>query len=224
MIVAHDPDTMRRAALRQSEATRIPPRCQHDGYPGARSIAPIQTGRDGPNLFDDLMGKQRREQPQDSIFGDNPFVDGFLEWMGSREGQQCIEIHDVLWDLLEDVQLDAKRRQLIWPDAKRTARKQRLDLDQSVQRIQKLHSDFPRDEVEEFLLDWIMRYGPENYSGAQLDELDELTEKWVADHLRKAKMLKNGRELVTLELVCRDTIIIASCSRKYSCAPVKGVP
>jgi hypothetical protein len=114
-----------------------------------------KTGRDGPNLFDDLMGKQRREQPQDSIFGDNPFVDGFLEWMGSREGPQCIEVHDVLWDLLEDVQLDAKQRQLIWPDAKCTARKQRLDLDQSVQRIQKLHSDFARDEIEEFLLDWI---------------------------------------------------------------------
>jgi hypothetical protein len=31
------------------------------------------------------MGKQRREQSQDSIFVDNPFVDGFLEWMGSRE-------------------------------------------------------------------------------------------------------------------------------------------
>ena len=139
------------------------------------------------------MGKQRREQPPDSIFGNNPFGDGFLEWMGSGEGQQCMEIHDVLWDLLEDVQLDAKQRQLIWPDAKRTARKQRLDLDQSVQRIQKLHSDFPRDEVEEFLLDWIMGYDPENYSRAQLDELDELTEKWVADHLRKAKKSKKRK-------------------------------
>ena len=140
------------------------------------------------------MGKQRREQPQDSIFGDNPFVDGFLEWMGSREGQQCIEIHDVLWDLLEDVQLDAKQRQLIWPDAKCTARKQRLDLDQSVQRIQKLHSDFARDEVEGFLLDWIdMGYDPENYSRAQLDELDKLTAKWVADHLRKPKISKKRK-------------------------------
>ena len=44
-----------------------------------------------------------------------------------------------------------------------------------------------------------MGYDPENYSRAQLDELDELTEKWVADHLRKAKKSKNGRELVTLE-------------------------
>ena len=43
------------------------------------------------------MGKQRREQPQDSIFANNPFVDDFFEWMGSREGQQCIEVHDVLW-------------------------------------------------------------------------------------------------------------------------------
>ena len=49
------------------------------------------------------MGKQRREPPQDNIFANNPFVDDFFEWMGSREGQQCIEVRDVLWDLLEDM-------------------------------------------------------------------------------------------------------------------------
>src|SRR5215471_3726332 len=82
---AHDPAKTRRAVLRESEATSIPARCRHDGYPGARATAPIQTGRDGPNLFDDLMGKQRREQPQGSIFGDNPFVDGFLSgWVRVR--------------------------------------------------------------------------------------------------------------------------------------------
>src|SRR5580693_490068 len=116
------------------------------------------------------------------------FVDGFFEWMGSREGQQCIEVRDVLWDLLEDVQLDAKQRQLIWPDA------ERLDLEQSIQRIQKLYPDFPRDEVEEFVLDWIdMGYDPENYSQAQLDELDSLTERWVADHHSKAKASKKRK-------------------------------
>jgi hypothetical protein len=127
------------------------------------------------------MGKQRREQSQDSIFVDNPFVDGFLEWMGSREGQQCIEVRDVLWDLLEDAELDAKQRQLIWPDA------ERLDLVQSIQRIQKLYPDFPSHEIEEVLLNWIdMGYDPKNYSQAQLNELDSLTERWVADHLRNA--------------------------------------
>ena len=147
-----------------------------------------QTGRDGPDRVEDLMGKQRREQSQDSIFVDNPFVDGFLEWMGSREGRQCIEVRDVLWDLLEDVELDAKQRQLIWPDA------ERLDLVQSIQRIQKLYPDFPGHEIEEVLLNWIdMGYDPENYSQAQLNELDSLTERWVADHLRNANASKTRK-------------------------------
>ena len=62
------------------------------------------------------MGKQRKEHPQDSIFANNPFLDGLFDWMDSPEGQQCIAVRDVLWDLLEDVQLDAKQRTLIWPD------------------------------------------------------------------------------------------------------------
>ena len=71
------------------------------------------------------------------------------------------------------------------------SRGKRLDLDQSVQRIQKLHPDFPRDDVEESIINWIeMGYDPENYSEKQLDELDKLTERWIADHLRKAKSSK----------------------------------
>src|ERR1700681_1256204 len=90
-----------------------------------------KTGRDGPDLFEDIMGKQRREQPHDSIFANNPFLDGLFDWMGSPEGQQSIEVRDVLWNLLEDVQLDAKQRKLIWPDA------ESLDLKQSIQHVQK---------------------------------------------------------------------------------------
>src|SRR5580765_4104901 len=92
------------------------------------------------------MGKQRREQPQDSIFADNPFLDGLFEWMDSPEGQKSIAVRDVLWNLLEHAQPDAKQRKLIWPDA------ERLDLEQSIQRVQTKYPDFPRDEVEEFLL------------------------------------------------------------------------
>jgi hypothetical protein len=134
------------------------------------------------------MGKQRREQPQDTIFADNPFLDGLLDWMGSPEGQQCIAVRDVLWDLMEHVQLDAKQRKLIWPDA------EPLDLEQSIQRIQKEYPEFLRGQIEEFLLNWIdMGYDPQNYSQAQLDELDSLTERWVADHLRKAKVSKKQK-------------------------------
>ena len=147
-----------------------------------------KTGLDGPDLVEDIMGKQRREQPQDSIFANNPFLDGLFEWIDSPEGQQSIQVRDVLWNLVEDVQLDAKKRKLIRPDA------ERLDLEQSIERVLKKYPDFPRNEVEEFLLDWIdMGYDPENYSQAQLDELDSLTERWVADHLQKAKTSKKHK-------------------------------
>lgn len=154
-----------------------------------------ETGLDGPDLIEDIMGKPRKEQPEaESIFANNPFIEGLFEWMDSPEGQQSIAVRDVLWDLLEGVQVDAKQRQLIWPGAKRTARKERLDLDQSVQRIQKMCPEFPGGEIEEFLLDWIdMGYDPENYSQAQLDELDKLTERWVADHRRKAQTSKKHK-------------------------------
>jgi hypothetical protein len=38
-----------------------------------------------------------------------------------------------------------------------------------------------------------MGYDPQNYSQAHLDELDSLTERWVADHLRKAKVSKKQK-------------------------------
>jgi hypothetical protein len=172
------------------EGRAYPAPLRQHGYPCDHArLCQHKTGRDGPDLFEDIiMGKQRREQPQDSIFANNPFLDGLFEWMDSPEGQQSIEVRDVLWNLLEDVQLDAKQRKLIWPDA------ERLDLEQSIERVLKKYPDFPRNEVEEFLLDWIdMGYDPENYSQAQLDELDSLSEQWVADHLRKAKASKKHK-------------------------------
>ena len=39
-----------------------------------------------------------------------------------------------------------------------------------------------------------------NYSQTQLDQLDRLTERWVADHLQKGKTSKKDKELVTLEI------------------------
>jgi hypothetical protein len=134
------------------------------------------------------MGKRRKERPEDGVFVNNPFLEGLFEWMDSPEGVQSMEQADVLSILMEDVQLDAKQRKFIWPDAKS------LDLEQSVQRIQKQYPDFTCDQIGEFLIDWIdMEYAPEHYSQAQLDELDKLTERWVADYMRQAKTSKKGK-------------------------------
>ena len=93
------------------------------------------------------------------------------------------------------MQLDAKQRKLIWPDAKR------LDLDQSVRRIKKEYPNLPNGKIEDYLLHWIEGdYTPEGYSDAQLQELNRLTERWVADHLRHARHRKIGNKLATLEI------------------------
>src|SRR6516165_9006698 len=79
----------------------------------------------------------------------------------------------------------------------RGARRQATPTDlarRRTQRIQKLYPDFPGHEIEEVLLNWIdMGYDPQNYSQAQLNELDNLTERWVADHLRTANASKTRK-------------------------------
>ena len=128
------------------------------------------------------MGKQRKEHPKNNVFVNKPFVEEFSDWMDSPAGELWTEICDALDNLLKDVQLDAKRCQFIWPDA------DRLDLEQSVQRIHKQFPNFPCDKIEEFLIDWIeMGYTPKTYSQTQLNELDRLTERWVAAYMRRKK-------------------------------------
>jgi hypothetical protein len=137
-----------------------------------------------------LMSKQRKKLSENSIFANNPFLEDLLEWRDSPEGKQSMAVSDALWILLEGVQLDAKQRKFIWPDA------ERLDLEHSVQRIQKQYPDFARDRIEEFLINWIEGgYAPENYDQAQLDELDRLAGQWVADHMRPSnyKATKKGK-------------------------------
>jgi ABC-type thiamine transport system substrate-binding protein len=79
------------------------------------------------------MGKRHGEHP----FEDSPFVDDFLEWMGSPEGQRSIGTLDIVWPLLENADVDAKKRKIIWEDG------QRLSITESVQRIHADHPDLP---------------------------------------------------------------------------------
>jgi hypothetical protein len=89
---------------------------------------------------------------------------------------------------MEDVQLDAKERQFIWPDGVR------LDICQSVAHIQAQYPHMRPDWIEEYLLDCIeIDHAPEHYSTAQFDELDRLTARWCADHLRAKKTNKQRR-------------------------------
>ena len=69
-----------------------------------------------------LMGKRRNQhkQPlQDTIFAGNPFLDDLLAWRHSPEGEQFAAFSDALCEVMAELQLDARQRQLIWPDGER---------------------------------------------------------------------------------------------------------
>lgn len=128
------------------------------------------------------MGKRREKHP----FEDNPFLQGLLEWMDSPEGQQSTEALEGVYGALEGADVDAKGRQILWPDG------QRLSLAESVQRIHAEQPELSAELIESKLISWLeMEFAPPHYSKAQLAELDRLTEQWIADHERdKAKFAR----------------------------------
>ena len=112
-----------------------------------------------------------------SIFENNPFIEGFAEWMDSPEGQLSDEVRELTWQSLKNVDVDASARKLIWEDGKR------LSIDESVQRIHADYPQLPLDLIETQLIGWLeMEFAPESYSREQLDELDRLAEEWIDEH------------------------------------------
>ena len=129
------------------------------------------------------MGKREKH-----LFEDNPFADDLIDWMGSTEGELSGVARDVVWAALEKIDVDARKRQLIWEDGKR------LSITESVQRLHADYPDFPFELIEERLIGWLeMEFAPPSYSEEQLDELDRLTEQWIDDHERQVEAAQRAR-------------------------------
>jgi hypothetical protein len=131
------------------------------------------------------MAKQRNKHPSE----DNPDLEAFRKWMASPEGQLFDKVCETVSLSLEEANVDAKGRKIIWPDGTR------LSLTESMQRFQAEHPDFPLDMIDEALITWLEgEFAPPDYSEEQLEELGRLTEKWVDDYERQAEaQSKHGR-------------------------------
>lgn len=124
------------------------------------------------------MNKKREE----SLFDNNPFIEGLMEYMSSPRGQLSDEVREVTWQILEEVDVDAADRRLIWDDGKR------LSIDESVQRIHQEYPEYPVDLIEARVVSWLeMEFTPEVWTQDQMDELDRLTEAWVDDYNSQRK-------------------------------------
>ena len=124
------------------------------------------------------MNKKREE----SLFDNNPFIEGLMEYMNSPRGQLSDEVREVTWQILEEVDVDAADRKLIWDDGKR------LSIDESVRRIHQEYPEYPVDLIDARVVSWLeMEFTPEVWTQDQMDELDRLTEAWVDDHNSQRK-------------------------------------
>jgi hypothetical protein len=132
----------------------------------------------GRRRFNQLATRRHMAKSRKHPLEDNPFAEGFFEWMDSTDGQEHIAMLDALWPLLQDVKLDAGQRIFVWPDGKR------LNFEKSAKRLQEQTSDFKLEEVKEFLIDWIDGYAPSGITQEELDEFDSLASAWTGE-LRK---------------------------------------
>jgi hypothetical protein len=109
----------------------------------------------------------------------DPFMDGLLEYMDSPEGELSMEAMDRVVKSLQNVQVDAQARKLLWADGKQ------LCIDASVKRIHAEYPEFPAELIEDKVISWLDGiYAPEGATQQQVDELDRLTEEWISDHNR----------------------------------------
>ena len=134
------------------------------------------------------MGKRPNKQQPPSLEG--MAIESFDDWMGSYSEADEISLGalETVSSVLEKADVDAKRRKIIWADG------QRLSITQSAERIHADHPDLPLDLIESKVVSWLeMEFAPETYSQEQLDELDQLTEKWVDAHERKLAKRKQPR-------------------------------
>jgi hypothetical protein len=134
------------------------------------------------------MGKRPNKQQPPSLEG--MAIESFDDWMGSYSEADEISLGalETVSSVLEKADVDAKRRKIIWEDG------QRLSITQSAERIHADHPDLPLDLIESKVVSWLeMEFAPETYSQEQLDELDQLTEKWVDAYERKLAKRKQPR-------------------------------
>jgi hypothetical protein len=115
----------------------------------------------------------------------NPFQDEFLQWMNSPAGERSEEALDTVWPILDTTQVDAKGGKFLWPDGKR------LGIEHTVRRIYKAHPELGRQLIEDKVISWLeMGYAPENFSQQQSDDLEQLVDRWIEDHHRRARRRK----------------------------------
>ena len=99
------------------------------------------------------------------------FMDGFIEWLDTDEGQTSLEATEVVHEELAGAQLDLDNRKIIWSDG--TPR----DVRETIETIAARH-DLPIKSIASHVLGWAENHpfqGEENIN----EELEDKFEEWM---------------------------------------------
>jgi hypothetical protein len=136
------------------------------------------------------------EELGDSIWVNNPLMDAFFDYINSPEGELHLEADEFIWDYLQDVRVDAEKRLFLWADDEIFDAEKPLDIDQTVERIQRRYPVYPREIIVRSVLGWLeCGYAPPDYSQAQMAKLDGLTERWVEDYERSLSSANPAKQV-----------------------------
>src|ERR1035438_5725042 len=103
----------------------------------------------------------------DEIEEDTSLIGDVLAYMNSPEGELFLEVGEIVSVMLEQADVDATERQIIWDNG------ERLSIAASAQRIGVDHPDYSLDIIEQNVIIWLeSEFAPPTYTTAQLDELD----------------------------------------------------
>jgi hypothetical protein len=113
------------------------------------------------------------KKPSDQAGG---FGEGFLEWMGSREGLESMEALDWVFNALDGARVDPSERKIIWPDD------QSLSIEQSVDRIMK-GSGLDNLVILSHVIGWLrLEYIPEGLDEDQMERFENQIDSWVEEY------------------------------------------
>ncbi len=104
------------------------------------------------------------------------FPEDFLEWVGSPEGTESMDVLDYVFNALDGAQVDPFIRKINWPNG------ESLSINESVDRMSK-DSGLDRKSIMSHLIGWLqMEYMPEGLDEKQMERFEDLIESWVAKY------------------------------------------
>ena len=113
------------------------------------------------------------KKPSDQAGG---FGEGFLDWMGSREGLESMEAVDRVFNALDGARVDPSERRIIWSD------EQSLSIEQSVDRIRK-DSGLDSRVILSHVIGWLqMEYIPEGLDEDQMERFENQIDSWLEEY------------------------------------------